>query len=247
VSKPTTAPRKRTAAKARPRKRAIVAQPEQPTVTRLASPPPEGLTIVQARVAQLREMAETDPQRAQDEMWKWFLRLGKARDAESFDEMFRLGNGSISIEGPTEGILMMWVNPVMHRLSRPILGNGRALQPWRGKFFHSDTLTGVKRFEPWFPPLARIPWPFYRGHRKGEDGEDLMFDMDNGTIADPLDPRHTIWKIDYREVRGTPWFVRHCLDTLVEMTPDTYLGRLYYDNGGDYTLLLYFALKQPAA
>ena len=101
--------------------------------------------------------------------------------------------------------------------------------------------------KPWFPPLARIAWPFYRGHRKSEDGEDLLFDMDNGEIHDPLDPRHTIWRIDYREMRGSPWFIRHCLDTLDEITPDTYLGRLNYDNRGEYVLLLYFALKQPAA
>ena len=145
--------------------------------------PAEGLTIVGARVAQLREIAETDPQRAQDETWAWFLRLGKARDAESLDEMFRLGDGSIELEGPTDGILMMSVNPVIHRLTIPIIGPGRATQPWRGKTFDSETLTGANRFKPWFPPLARFAWPFYRGHRKSEDGEDLLFDMDNGEIA----------------------------------------------------------------
>lgn len=103
-------------------------------------------------------------------------------------------------------------------------------------------MTGANRFKPWFPPIARVVWPLYRGHRK-DGGEDLLFDMDTGDIPDPLDPGHTIWKIDYQEVKGSPWFIRHCLDTLVEVTAGAHLGRLYHSRPGGYVTLLYFALK----
>ena len=58
-----------------------------------------------ARVAQLRELAATDPERAQNETWEWFKELGADADEQSLDELFTLGDAK-PMEGPTDGILI---------------------------------------------------------------------------------------------------------------------------------------------
>jgi hypothetical protein len=201
---------------------------------------------VGTRLAQLREVAASDPEAAQEEAWAWFLRLGATRDEDSLDDLFRLGDAR-PMSGPTDGILLaIFMSPVLDRLGIALLGPGRPTMPWKGKTFDPMTETGANRFKPWFPALSRLAWPLYRGRRM--DGEEhLMFDMRNGDIEDPLDPSHTIWKIDYRDKDlRSPWFIRHCLDTLVEIVPGAHLGRLYYEVGGRYSTLLYFALKPSA-
>ena len=71
-----------------------------------------------------------------------------------------------------------------------------------------------------------------------------MFDMRNGEIEDPLDPSHTIWKIDYRDQDlGSPWFIRHCLDTLVEIMPAPASVGCTTNAVVASSTLLYFALK----
>jgi hypothetical protein len=197
-----------------------------------------------ARVVQLRELSESDPERAQGEAWEWFNMLGATQDSESLNELFTLGVAK-PMTGPTDGILLSFVNPVFHNVAMPFVGPGRPLQPWKGKTFESDTQTGANRFKAWFPPIARVVWPGYRGHRK-DGGEHLLFDMETGDIPDPFDQSHTIWKIDYQELPDSPWLLRNCLDTLVEIVPDAYLGRLYVSRGGRYVMALYFALR-PAA
>lgn len=197
-----------------------------------------------ARVAQLRELAASDRGRAQDETWEWFKALGADDDLESLGELFTLGVAK-PMEGPTDGILLTFVNPVLNKAIMPFWGPGRPFTPWKGKTFDPETQTGANRFKPWFPPIARVVWPGYRGHRK-DGGEDLLFDMTTGDIPDPFDQSHTIWKIDYQELPESPWLLRNCLDTLVEIVPDAYLGRLYVSRGGRYAIALYFALR-PAA
>jgi hypothetical protein len=211
------------------------------TSARIAAAGPVGV-----KLAQLREVAATDPDGAQEQAWDWFLRLGAARDEDSLEDLFRLGDAK-PMSGPTDGILLaIFMSPVLDRLGIALLGPGRPTMPWNGKTFDPVTETGANRFKPWFPALSRLAWPFYRGRRMDGD-EHLMFDMRNGDIEDPLDPGHTIWKIDYRDKDlRSPWFIRHCLDTLVEVVPGAHLGRLYYDRGGRYSTLLYFALKPSA-
>ena len=60
---------------------------------------------VGTRLAQLREVAASDPEGAQEEVWDWFLRLGAARDQDSLDDLFRLGDAK-PMSGPTDGILL---------------------------------------------------------------------------------------------------------------------------------------------
>lgn len=208
---------------------------------------------IAARLAGLRELAETDPDRARADAWAWFKELGDAHDEESLDELFALGVAK-PIEGPTDGVLVAFlVNPVVDKVVMTALGNGSALMPWMGKTFDPETSTGANRFKPWFEPVARVVFPRYTGH-KTEGSEHLSFDMQNGFITDPLDPSHEVYKIEYKnrgyeskEDMGNPVFVRDILDCAVEIVADAHLGRIELDRKGSYTNLGYFALKPSEA
>ena len=98
----------------------------------------------------------SDPEGAQEQAWDWFLRLGAARDEDSLDDLFRLGDAT-PMSGPTDGILLaIFVSPVLDRLGIAFLGAGRPTMPWNGKTFDSMSETGANRFKPWFPPLSRL-------------------------------------------------------------------------------------------
>ena len=156
-----------------------------------------------ARLAQLRELSASDPERAQNEAWEWFKELGADADEQSLDELFTLGDAK-PMEGATDGILIaFFVTPVLDSFVMALMGPGRATMPWMGKTFDPETGTGVNRFKDWFPPISRIVFPRYRGQRR-EAGESVLFDMENGIIPDPLDPSHAVWKIEYKdEAKGT--------------------------------------------
>jgi hypothetical protein len=196
-----------------------------------------------ARVAQLRELAVTEPDRAQSEAWEWFKELGADADEQSLDELFTLGDAT-PMEGPTDGILVaFFVTPVIDSFVMALMGPGRATMPWMGKTFDPETGTGVNRFKDWFPPISRIVFPRYGGQRK-QDGESVLFDMDNGIIPDPLDPGHAVWKIEYKdEEKGNPFFVKDVLDCLVEIVPGAHLGRIEHEGRSGFKNLGYFALK----
>ena len=195
------------------------------------------------RVAQLRELSVAEPERAQSEAWEWFKELGAASDEESLDELFTLGVAK-AMEGPTDGILVaFFLTPVVDTFVMALMGPGRATMPWMGKTFDPDTGTGANRFKDWFPPISRMVFPRYRGQRR-EGGENLLFDMDNGIIPDPLDPGHAVWKIEYKdETKGNPVFIKDLLDCLVEIAPGAHLGRIEHEGKSGFRNLGYFALK----
>src|ERR1700752_2160296 len=104
------------------------------TTTKQASP-----TSIPTRVAELRELAASDPVAAQDATWALFQRLGAApatdRDSASAQlaDLFGCGQPSRGIDGPTDGIL---VAPLIHPRVDGFL---RALtshwMPWMGQSF----------------------------------------------------------------------------------------------------------------
>ena len=78
-----------------------------------------------ARLAELRALAATDPERAQSETWEWFKALGADADEASLDELFSLGDAT-PMEGPTDGILVaFFVTPVMDSVVMALMGPGR--------------------------------------------------------------------------------------------------------------------------
>ena len=196
-----------------------------------------------ARVAELRELAESAPQRAQAETWEWLKTLGADADEASLDELFYLGEAT-PMEGPADGILVaFFVTPVVDSFVMALMGPGRAGMPWKGKTFDPETGTGINRFKDWYPPIARMVFPRYRGKRQ-QSGEAVLFDMENGIVPDPLDPSHAVWKIEYKDEKlGNPLFIRDIFDALVEIVPGAHLGRIEHEGRSGFKNLGYFALK----
>jgi hypothetical protein len=206
---------------------------------------------VEQRVKTLAQLAEHDQQVAQDAAWGWFQRLGEQLPAEAADaelsELFNCGKPGHAVDGQTEGVLLGWTSPAhdLDRGGRALSAFGRRLTnvhvPWVGKRFDSpaqrgtNSLTGVAR-------LAKLIAPTYRFTRGDVHLEG--FEMTNWVEPGKLDPNTEVYVIDY-ESAGNPWPFRHVRDELVEIVPNTYLGKMLWRQGDEHRLMLYFALKTP--
>jgi hypothetical protein len=200
------------------------------------------------RVANLRELAATDPVSAQDAAWGWFQRLGrKAADdregaAAELADLFGCGQPSQGLEGPTDGIL---VAPLIHPVADAIARRITALwMPWMGKsFFLGDQrgenrLTGATRW------AARLIWPRY-ATRPARDGR-LAFDFETRIERGEAEPDVDVLVIDYAPIEQNPsLIIRSIRDELVEIVPGTHLGRILYRRENGYTNIGYFALRTP--
>jgi hypothetical protein len=197
------------------------------------------------RLAGLRELAESDPTGAQSATWSWIKELGSARAADDLSELFGLGSAPQGLSGPTDGILVV---PLIHALAdRPLGAITRLWMPWMGKSFDSSGGVGFNRLAGSARWPARLLWPRY-ATRDGIGGRDA-FDFQTRVEPGRIDPAVDVLVIDYEPVESNPGFViRKIRDELIELVPDTYLGRILWKRGeGDYTNIGYFALKQPAS
>ena len=124
-----------------------------------------------------------------------------------------------------------------------------AWMPWLGKSFDAAADRGYNRLAPSARWPAKLLWPFY----STTDDEDARHAFDFETAIEPgkADPDVQVLKIDYGPVESNPGLViRRIRDELVEIVPDTYLGKILWRSGeGDdatYSCIGYFALRQPA-
>ena len=202
---------------------------------------------VEARVAQLRELAHEDPVLVRDQAWQWFSEAGERlvtdRQAamSELGALFATGRPSTGIDGETEGALVGWVAaPVVDRLLR--LVTDRWL-PWAGKRFDSAAGTGDNVLLASTKPIARAVWPVYRLRPFGK--RFTGFDFTTSIQRGALDPELDVLVIDYASVRSNPWlFIKQIRDELVEVIPGAHLGKMILEGPGDrHALLAYFALK----
>ena len=199
---------------------------------------------VQKRLARLRDLAKTNPARAQSETWAWIKELGKDRDADGLSELFGLGTAPKGLDGPTEGILVTtFINPVVDFQFRLLTGGW---MPWMGKSFDAAGNKGTNRLTGSARWPAKLLWPLYRT-REAPDGR-LAFDFETAVEKGKAEPAVRVLKIDYEPVTTNPRLViRQIRDELVELVPDTYLGRILFKvRGGLYANIGYFALRQHA-
>ena len=89
------------------------------------------------------------------------------------------------------------------------------------------------------------------GMRKTEDGR-AAFEFVSGPEPGKITPQIPVLKIDYKPVASNPnLIIRQIRDELVEIVPDTHLGRILFRlpsvRGERFTNIGYFALRQPAA
>jgi hypothetical protein len=210
-----------------------------PTPRRAASGP------IAKRLEGLREVAVTDPRRAQRETWAWIQELGQARDSAGLEELFSLGTPAPKdLDGPTDGILVTsFINPVA---DLPIRLLTRAWMPWMGKRFDAASRTGINRMTSSSRWVSKLLWPLY-SMREAPD-ERLAFEFETGVEPGRIDPAVDVLKIDYEPVTSNPRLgIRQIRDELVELVPDTYLGRILFKLRGRYSNIGYFALRQPAS
>jgi hypothetical protein len=198
------------------------------------------------RLQELRVMARTNPVRAQSDCWTWIEELGAARDGEKLEALFALGTPPKGLDGPTDGILVCTLtNPLVDLPVRMLTG---AWMPWRGKTFDARTGSGINRMTVSSQIPARMLWPLY-GMRDAPDDGKLAFDFVTRVEPGAIEPAVDVLVIDYEPVAKNPdVIIRQIRDELVELLPDTHLGRILFKlPGGKLTNIGYFALKQPAA
>ena len=204
-------------------------------------------SAIATRVAQLRELAETDPRAAQEATWGWFKELGKRRDEAKLAELYTHGDPPRGLDGPTEGILVApLIQGVFDRIATTVTGGW---MPWLGKSFDAAAQRGYNRLAPSARWPAKLLWPLY----STTDDDDARHAFDFETAIEPgkADPGVQVLKIDYEPVTDNPNLViRRIRDELVRVVPDTYLGKILWRSGsGDeatYACIGYFALRQPA-
>jgi hypothetical protein len=198
---------------------------------------------VAERLEKLRELAQTDPARAQERTWDWFKELGAARDADALEELFSLGTPPRELNGQTEGILVVpFIQGLFDRFAGVVTG---FWMPWMGKSFDLSSKTGTNRLTNSARWPSKLLWPRY-STRAASDGR-LAFDFETNVEPGKIEPAVDVLKIDYEPVESNPGLViRKIRDELVEIVPNTHLGRILYKGGEGYKNIGYFALKQPA-
>jgi hypothetical protein len=213
----------------------------QPAAAEAASP-------IEARLAELRAVAATDPAGAQVATWAWIKELGEHRAEDELGELYKLGTPPRDLDGPTEGIL---VTPLIQGAVDRVLGTiTGAWMPWLGKAFDSQAGRGYNRLAPSARWPAKLLWPGYG--TKEEPGARAAFDFETAIEPGKADPDVEVLKIDYGPVESNPrLIIRSIRDELVELVPDTYLGKILWrseDDGEErYSCIGYFALRQPAS
>jgi hypothetical protein len=205
---------------------------------------PESRSETEARLLKLRELAATDAIAAQDRTWSLIKQLGERKAEAELGELYRLGTPPRGLEGPTEGILVTpLIHPAADFVLRTLTG---AWMPWLGKSFDAHAAHGYNRLAPSARWPAKLFWPLYG--TKPDVGARAAFDFETAIEPGKADPDVEVLKIDYGPVESNPRFIiRQIRDELVELVPDTYLGKILWRSGEErYTCIGYFALRQPA-
>lgn len=205
---------------------------------------PAAGAAVANRLEELRELSGSDPGGAQAQAWAWIEDLGRRRDGDALQELFALGTPPSGLEGPTDGILVCTLTNALVDLQVRMLTS--AWMPWRGKTFDAAQAKGINRMTLSSQLPLRMLFPLYGMQNAPDDGK-LAFDFVTRVEAGAVEPSIDVLVIDYEPVNSNPdLIIRQIRDELVQLLPDTYLGRILFKlPGGRLTNIGYFALKQP--
>lgn len=211
------------------------------------TPTGTGATADAVRLADLRQLAETQPQAARAEAWAWLTSMDSRRESARLDALFRLGTPPASPDGDCEGEVLglsgsrfMDVVDAAVRLGKLLGGIG-----WTGKSFDAATGTGFNRLT----RTSRIPMflamPRYGFEVRG--GELIGFRFDHRIEPSPLTPEVEVRAITYdNPAYGNPLVLPRTRDELVELVPGCMLGRaLLRPEDGPWGIVAYFALRHP--
>ena len=200
--------------------------------------------MVGTRLESLRATAERNPAGAQLDTWVWIEELGQKRDGDQLEQLFALGTTPKGLDGPTDGILLCTLtNPVVDLPVRLLTG---MWMPWQGKSFDAAAGGGINRMTVSSQLPAKLLWPLY-GMKEAPDDGKLAFDFVTRVEPGKVEPKVDVLVIDYEPLSTNPdVIIRQIRDELVELVPDTYLGRILFRLPGDrFENIGYFALRQP--
>jgi hypothetical protein len=208
-------------------------------------------STVAERVAHLKELAKTDPQAAQDAVWGWLQRVGRQLPAPAalteLAKLFTTSTPATSVDGQTEGLLVGWVprHPALNRGGKGLHASAKTVTtrfgvlPWLGKRFDAHAKHGTNSIS----RLGLLARPLTKVHKAGDHYE--AFPMTNWVEPGKIDPDTDVLVIDYASLPDNPWPVSRIRDELVEIVPNSYLGKMLWRQDDGYYLLAYFALKTP--
>jgi hypothetical protein len=137
----------------------------------------------------------------------------------------------------------MLVNPLV---DLPVRLLTKLWMPWQGKIFESATSSGINRLTGSSQLPATLIWPLYR--MRDVEGGRGAFSFVSGVEKGRIEPEVQVLKIEYEPVASNPnVIIRQIRDELVEVVPDTHLGRIVFPLPRDrFSNVGYFALRQPA-
>jgi hypothetical protein len=115
--------------------------------------------------------------------------------------------------------------------------------PWLGKYFERDSQTGFNIFTPFGAKILKIATPFYSRFSLNADGNTNAYYFRTYTAKGKKDKEKDVMKLDYSAPEN-PWLIRIILDEIVEVAPNTYLGKVHVRMlPGFYVTIGYFGLR----
>ena len=206
-------------------------------------------TVTAGRVEWLRNSMKSEPAGAAEAAWGWIEELSArarsdAASAESeLNELFRLGDVPVGLDGPTDGILVMTTTQA--RADAALRALTAVWMPWQGKRFNAAAAIGDNRLTKSTSVVGKFLWPLYS--MRDTDCGKLAFDFNTYAEAGKDDPDIQVMVIDYANVPRNPkLLIRSIRDELVEVVPGVYLGKILFNSGEKYTKIGYFALRNFA-
>ena len=211
------------------------------------------LTPTQQRLADLCELAGTDPTAAQDAAWAWLQDLGTELPGEAAElalaELFAAG-APADVDGQTEGILVGWPSraPDLDAVGRLLLPAAQAVTrvtaPWLGKKFDKSAERGTNSVNRAAVVLTKLLAPTYRMRRTGDHWEG--FDMVTRVEESVVSPGTHVLVLDYESAEAAnPFPINRIRDEAVQLIPGTYLGAKLWHQADGYRQLAYWAARAP--
>jgi hypothetical protein len=211
---------------------------------------------VAGQLSRLHDVADIDPQAAQDAAWAWLERLGRGlpgRTAEmELAELFAAGVPA-DVDGQTEGMLVGFTTPdtdldrggrAVHAIASAVTTR-LGLMPWLGKKFDRAAQRGTNSVNATAVVLTKLLAPSYRMRRAGDHWEG--FDMLNRVEESVISAGTTILVLDYETIGTNPWPINRVRDEAVQIVPGVYLGAKIWHQSNGYRQLAWWAAKSPIA
>jgi len=170
------------------------------------------------------------------------MKRDRARGLAALNDLFRDGHPPYPpLNGRYAGQLVaLDVAPGLTQLAQAVSGRW---MPWQGKTFDAARRCGDNIFTRESRSLARIYWPFYRGHVDDGPATYRAFSFRTRVAPGLIDLDLQVLKIEYDWPANPRLTIRRVLDEVVQVAPDFYLGKAHLHWWwGHWQMVAYFSL-----